>query len=115
MLAQRNFLNCLEINAKQEFRELGARLLLPHLRQGARLGAQGESDKHASYAVQTIRALSRATRYCERPMDSVISIFWTDAFDLWQNAIEGVGTSSFRRPKLSGAARNSPRKPVRKN
>jgi hypothetical protein len=42
-----NFLNCLEINAKQEFRELSARLLLPHLRQGARFGAQGESDKHA--------------------------------------------------------------------
>jgi hypothetical protein len=51
--AQRNFLNCLEINAKQEFCQLSARLLLPHLRQGARFGAQGESDKHASHAVQT--------------------------------------------------------------
>jgi hypothetical protein len=61
-----NFLNCLEINAKQEFRELSARLLLPPLRQGARFGAQGESDKHASHAVQRIRALSRATTYYER-------------------------------------------------
>jgi len=52
-LAKRNFLNCLEIKAKQEFRELGTRLLLPHLRQGARFGAQGESDKHASHAVKT--------------------------------------------------------------
>jgi hypothetical protein len=66
VLAQRNFLNYLEINAKQEFRELSARLLLPQWRQGARFGAQGESDKHASHAAQTIRALSRATRYCER-------------------------------------------------
>jgi hypothetical protein len=48
VLAQRNFLNCLEINAKQEFRELSAHLLLPQWRQGARLGAQGESDKHAT-------------------------------------------------------------------
>jgi hypothetical protein len=53
VLAKRNFLNCLEINAKQEFRELSARLLLPHLRQGARFGAQGESDKHASHAIKT--------------------------------------------------------------
>jgi len=43
-----DFLNCLEINAKQEFRELSARLLLPQLRQGARLGAQGDSHKMPS-------------------------------------------------------------------
>jgi hypothetical protein len=47
VLAQRNFLNCLEINAKQEFRELSARLLLPHFRLSARFGAQGESDNLA--------------------------------------------------------------------
>jgi hypothetical protein len=49
VLAPRNLLNCHEINAKQEFRELSARLLLPHSRRAARLGAQGEAAGTSSF------------------------------------------------------------------
>ena len=113
VLAKQNFLNCLGIKAKQEFRELSARLLLPHLRQGARFGAQGESDKHALYAVQTIRALSKQ-RGILNETDSQRCPY------LWDWRVRSLAECNrrdeqFQATKLSGSRDEQFTGPVRKN